>query len=230
MIDTTVSRARTRSRTTVKPLWRVYLETILLSLSAAILLRLFVISAYLVRSSSMENALFEGDCLFANKLAYSWGRGPEIGDIIIFKYPNNPMKDFIKRVVALPGQTVEVRDKIVFVDNVIVELPPKAKNIDGRVITGDLSFRDNFGPYVVSDGEYFVMGDNRDNSRDSRFWGSVSAENIRGKAVIIYWSWQPDPDAPGWEFPYIHNVFQWIGHVPWNFPTHVQWSRLGNIL
>jgi signal peptidase I len=82
----------------------------------------------------------------------------------------------------------------------------------------------------VPPGVYFVMGDNRDDSRDSRFWGTVPVENIKGKAVFIYWSWEPDPDAPGWGFPYIHHVFQWIGHGLYNFPTHIRWSRLGTAL
>ena len=213
-----------------KPLWREYLETGLLALFAAILLRLFVVSAYRVSSASMENALYEGDYLFVNKLAYSFGQGPQVGDIVVFKYPNNPSKDFIKRIVALPGQTVQLADKIVYVDEEVAAIPATSKNTDGRIMPGDLSFRDNFGPYVVPLDEYFVLGDNRDDSRDSRFWGSVPQENIRGKAVFVYWSWLPDPDAPGWEFPYVVDAVRWVGWGLYNFPSHVRWDRLGAAL
>jgi hypothetical protein len=109
----------------------------------------------------------------------------------------------------------------------VAPIPVFGKNTDRKFIPGDLSFRDNFGPYVVPVGEYFVMGDNRDDSRDSRFWGSVPEENILGKAVFVYWSWEPDPDAPGWEFPYVIDVVQWLGYAIFNFPTHVRWDRLG---
>ena len=210
-----------------KPLWREYVETAIIALVAAVLLRIFVVSAYKVTSSSMEDAIFEGDYIFVNKLAFKYGGAPKPGDIIVFKYPMNPEKDYIKRIVALPGQEVQIADKIVYIDGQVAPIPVFGKNTDRKFIPGDLSFRDNFGPYVVPVGEYFVMGDNRDDSRDSRFWGSVPEENILGKAVFVYWSWEPDPDAPGWEFPYVIDVVQWIGYAIFNFPSHVRWDRLG---
>lgn len=213
-----------------KPLWREYLETAIIALVAAILLRLFVVSAYRVSSSSMENALFEGDYIFVNKLAYSYGNDPKAGDIVVFKYPNNPQKEYIKRIAALPGQTVQVADKIVYVDGEVAPIPVHSKHIDKRIMPGDLSFRDNFGPYQAPVDEYFVLGDNRDDSRDSRFWGTVPRENILGKAVFIYWSWTPDEEAPKWEFPYVVNLFQWVGFGLYNFPSHIRWERLGTSL
>lgn len=213
-----------------KPLWREYLETAIIALVCAILLRIFVVSAYRVNSASMEDALLEGDYIFVNKLAYDFGTEPQLGDIIVFRYPNNPNKQYIKRIVAGPGSQVEVADKIVYVDNVVAEIPPHSKHVDGRIIPGDLSFRDNFAPYVVPPEEFFVMGDNRDDSRDSRFWGSVPRENIIGKAVFTYWSWDPAEDAPGWDFPYVIDALQWIGHGVWNFPTRTRWERLGTAL
>lgn len=200
------------NRKETKPVWREYFETAIIAVVAAVLLRIFVVSAYRVNSASMEDALFTGDYIFVNKLAYEYGKTPQIGDVIVFKYPNNPEKDYIKRIVAFPGQTVQVADKIVYVDGRVASLPATAKNTDKKVLAGDLSFRDNFGPYLVPQGQYFVMGDNRDDSQDSRFWGSVPAENIKGKAVFIYWSWDPDPNPPGWSFPYVHHVVQWVGH------------------
>lgn len=213
-----------------KPLWREYLETAIIALVAALLLRIFVVSAYRVNSASMEDTLMNGDYIFVNKLAYDYGTDPKAGDIVVFEYPMNPEKDFIKRIAALPGQEVQVADKILYVDGEVAEIPAMSKNIDKRIIPGDLSFRDNFGPYVVPEGEYFVIGDNRDDSRDSRFWGSVPRDNIKGKAVFVYWSWEPDEDPPGWSFPYIIDLVQWIGHGIYNFPTHVRWSRLGTAI
>lgn len=209
-----------------KPLWREYLETAIIALVAAIILRVFVVSAYRVSSSSMENALYEGDYIFVNKLAYEFDNEPKPGDIIVFKYPNNPNKEYIKRVVAVGGETVQVADKIVYVNNEVAQIPAHSKHIDQKIIPGDLSFRDNFGPYEVAFDEFFVMGDNRDDSKDSRFWGTVPRENVIGKAVFVYWSWEPG-DSPEWEFPYIHNVFQWIGYGALNFPSRIRWDRLG---
>lgn len=228
--ETKQSPRQMRDSKAFKPLWREYLETAGIALVAAILLRLFVVSAYRVSSASMEGSIYEGDYIFVNKLAYEYGGDPKTGDIIVFKYPNNPSKDFIKRIVAAEGQEVQIADKILYVNGEIAEIPLESKHIDGRIIPADLSFRDNFGPYIVPDGEYFVLGDNRDDSRDSRFWGSVPRENIRGKAVFIYWSWTPNPDAPGWGFPYVVDAFRWVGYGLFNFPSHIRWGRLGSAI
>ncbi len=213
-----------------KPLWREYLETAIIALVAAALLRIFVVSAYKVSSASMADSLLEGDYIFVNKLAFQYGGSPQAGDIIVFKYPNNPEKEFIKRIVALPGQTVQVADKVLYVDEQVAEIPVHSKHVDKRIIPADLSFRDNFGPYEVPPGSYFVLGDNRDDSRDSRFWGPVPEENIRGKAVFVYWSWRPDPDTPTWGFPYVINAIQWLGYGVFHFPSRVRWDRLGTPL
>jgi signal peptidase I len=218
---------RIRQERPERPIWREYAETAVIALVAALLLRLFVVSAYRVSSASMEGALFEGDYIFVNKLAYEYGTPPQQGDVIVFKYPNNPQKDFIKRIIGLPGETIEIADKIVYVDGQIAPIPTQAKFEDQRIVSADLSFRDNFGPYVVPDGEYFVMGDNRDDSRDSRFWGTVPMDHFRGKAVFVYWSWQRADDAPGWGFPYIIDAVQWTGHMVFNFPTKTRWERIG---
>ncbi len=209
-----------------KPLWREYLETGIIALIAAVLLRVFVVSAYKVNSESMADTLLQGDYIFVNKLAYEYGGEPRVGDIVVFEYPNNPEKEYIKRIVAGPGQQVEVADKVLYIDGQVAEIPPLSKHIDKRIIPGDLSFRDNFAPYVVPAGQYFMMGDNRDDSQDSRFWGAVDRQYIRGKAVFVYWSWEPAQDTPGWESPYVDDVVLWIGHGLWNFPTHVRWDRL----
>ena len=208
-----------------KPLWREYLEVILISLVAAVILRLLVVSAYRVDSASMEDSLLEGDYIFVNKLAYNFG-DPESGDIIVFKYPLNPTRDYIKRVMALPGQTVEVVDKIIYIDNQLAKIIPNSKNVDSKILAAQLSARDNFGPIQVPANQYFVLGDNRDQSQDSRFWGFVPRNHIKGKAVFVYWSWVPDADAPGWSFPYIHSFFHNTFYFLTNFPSHTRWGRL----
>jgi signal peptidase I len=208
-----------------KPLWREYVEVFIISLGAALLLRLFVVSAYRVDSSSMEDALFEGDYIFVNKLAYKFTQ-PHAGDIIVFKYPLNPAKDYVKRIIALPGQTIEIIDKVVYVDNQLAHIYPSAKNSDPKILAAQLSVRDNFGPIQVPPDQYFVLGDNRDVSQDSRTWGCVPLENIRGRAVFVYWSWTPDNDAPKWQFPYLHSAVGYLFYIMTNFPSQTRWERL----
>jgi len=208
-----------------KPLWREYVEVILLSLAAAIILRLLVVSAYRVDSASMEDSLLEGDYIFVNKLAYSFS-DPQFGDIIVFRCPLDPTRDYIKRIIATPGQTVEIIDKIIYVDNRLAEIFADAKNIDPKIMPAQLSMRDNFGPVQVPPDQYFVLGDHRDISEDSRHWGFVPADNIRGKAMMVYWSWDPDETTLTWSFPYIHTAFASAWYFLTNFPSHTRWERL----
>lgn len=220
----TIGRVRSikrRARARVKE----YIEAVLIALVIAVVLRVFVVQAYRVESGSMENTLHVGDFLFVNKYIYHF-QEPEPGDIIVFKYPLNPTKDFIKRVIAVEGQTVEVVEKIVYVDDQPVTDPPEGKHIDSRLLPKELSTRDFFGPKIVPFGHVFVLGDNRDDSKDSRFWGFVSKEQIKGRAFFTYFSWIPDPNAPEWSSPYIDKIvtipFYNITHFPWR----VDWSRL----
>jgi signal peptidase I len=208
-----------------KPIWREYLEVIFIALAAAVLLRLFVVSAYRVESGSMEDTLLEGDYIFVNQLAYNFG-DPKAGDIAVFKSPLNPTKDYIKRIVALPGQTVEIIDKVLYVDDQLAAMIPNAKNIDPKILPAQLSMRDNFGPVQVPSDQYFVLGDNRDDSQDSRFWGFLPRENIKGKALFVYWSWIPDKNSPKFGFPYIHTPFTFGFYFLTNFPSHTRWERL----
>ncbi|MFC1528970.1 signal peptidase I, partial [Candidatus Latescibacterota bacterium] len=128
---------------------------------------------------------------FANSFLFRY-RDPEPGDVIVFKYPIDPSKDFIKRCIAVGGQTVEIRDKKVYVDGEYKDLPEHVKFVVENILPLQLGPRDNLGPLVVPEGHMFMMGDNRDNSNDSRFWGFVPYENIKGKAVIIWWSWNKE--------------------------------------
>jgi signal peptidase I len=162
----------------------------------AIFIRAFAVQAYKIPSGSMIPTLLVGDYILVNRLSYGlripyykyilrWGEIKR-GDIIVFVFPEEPSKDFIKRVIALPGETIEIRKKKIY--------------INGKEIEDKWGFfkddyvgppRDDFGPFQVPQGHVFVMGDNRDESNDSRFWGPVNIENIKGKAFIIYFSWDP---------------------------------------
>src|SRR3990172_9178198 len=164
----------------------------------------------------MEKTLLIGDFLFINKMIYGpelapgWKgrnlfdvrfpaiRQPKPGDIIVFRYPVNPAIDYIKRCVAVEGQTVEIRDKSLYVDGVAQE-EPYVVHGDPRVLPRESSARDNFGPLVVPDGHVFMMGDNRDNSYDSRFWGALPIRNVKGKAMFLYLSWDADRMFPRFE-------------------------------
>jgi signal peptidase I len=213
--------AKRRSRYRIKE----YAEAVVVALVIAAILRVFVIQAYRVQSGSMEDTLETGDFVFVNKFIYHF-RDPVPGDIIVFQYPLNPSRDFIKRVVATEGQIVEIRSKQLFVDGQPVPEPPEAKHIDSRILPVELSTRDQFGPKQVPPGHFFVMGDNRDDSRDSRFWGFVDKSEIKGKAMIVYFSWIEDPNAPEWSSPYIDKIVTIPFYNLINFPSRVNWSHL----
>lgn len=201
-----MAEARVRERTGhkvarpgAKSTAREYAEAIGVALLLALAIRTFVVQAFKIPSGSMLPTLQIGDHLLVNKFLYgprleipftqlSLGRlpglrAPERGDVIVFVYPKNPSQDFIKRVVALPGQTVEMRDRHLYVDGALVADPHATYRLGG------VPQSRHFGPITVPPGQVFVMGDNRDESADSRFWGGVPLENIKGLAFIIYWSW-----------------------------------------
>ncbi len=206
-----------------------YIQIIVMALLIAFVLRAFVVSAYKIPSKSMEKTLLSGDFVLVNKLAYDFG-DPKPGDIIVFKYPLNPEKTFIKRCIANEGRTVQIVNKVLYVDGQKVQNRNWENFIDPLVFPEEYSTRDNFGPYQVPKGQIFVLGDNRDESRDSRFWGFLEKRHIIGKPIIIYWSWQQDPDTPRFESPYIipvvHMFFYYLIHTP----TSVRWARLGDIV
>jgi signal peptidase I len=181
---------------------------LVLVLAVVITFRGVVAQAYQIPTGSMERTLLIGDYLYINKMLYGSEidigfhghrffyhrfpafRQPRPGDVIVFRYPPNPQQDFIKRCVAVGGQTVEVRDKVLFVDGK-PKNEPYAVHDDSRVFPREISARDNFGPFLVPKGDLFMMGDNRDNSLDSRFWGPLPAGMIKGKAMFTYFSWDP---------------------------------------
>ncbi|HHJ53555.1 MAG TPA: signal peptidase I [Caldithrix abyssi] len=226
--------------------FKSFTEGLFTALLAALIIRQFIIQAYTIPTSSMENTLLVGDFLLVNKFNYGmrtpdwigipytkigfsipWYRFPALHDpkpydVIIFHYPLDKSMDYIKRCIAVGGQTVEIIDKVVYVDGKPFPVPPQAKFIDPRIFKRNegryyfrtfrnLGSRDNYGPITIPPGKYWAMGDNRDNSSDSRVWGFVDHDEIIGQALIIYFSWD-------------HNR-------PWSqFFRKIRFGRIGNVI
>ncbi|UCG39673.1 MAG: signal peptidase I [bacterium] len=177
--------------------FREYAEAIVLALILALIIRTFVVQAFKIPSPSMVPTLLVGDHILVNKFLYGFRvpltdrkvlafRKPRRGDVIVFRYPRDRKLDFIKRCIALEGETLTIEDKRVYIDGELIDDGHAYfTDRDGSPITG----RDNLGPLTVPEGKVFVMGDNRDNSNDSRFWGFVDLADVKGKAMVIYWSW-----------------------------------------
>ena len=194
---------------------RENIEAIAVAVVLALFIRTFVVQAFKIPSGSMKPTLLIGDHILVNKFIYGvkipfWDKiiipikKPERGDIVVFKFPEDPSKDFIKRVIGIAGDVIEIRNKQLYVNHKRMETL-YGVYLDSSIISGSIQPRDNFGPVTVPPDALFVMGDNRDHSYDSRFWGFVRLNALKGKAFIIYWSWDKD-----------------------NFGF--RWSRLGDLL
>ena len=157
----------------------------------------FIVQAYKIPAGSLKPTLLVGDHILARKLLAVKREGINRGDIIIFQYPADPAKLFTKRVVAMGGETIEIADKVVLVDGVALE-EPYTVCTDPRILPEDMAPRDNFGPVTVPRDAFFVMGDNRDQSNDSRYWGFVDKSAVKGKACAIYWSWDKETFRVRW--------------------------------
>jgi signal peptidase I len=186
-----------------------YIKSIGIAILIALFIRAYIIQAFKIPSGSMIPTLLIGDHLLVTKFIYGVNPPlmdkkilvfdkPKRGDIIVFKYPEDPDRDFIKRVIAVEGDIVEGRDKKIYVNGVELK-EPYARYSDSFIHPRELDPRDNFGPIEVPKGKLFVMGDNRDQSYDSRFWGFVDLKNVKGKALIIYWSWDSENHKPRFE-------------------------------
>jgi signal peptidase I len=190
---------------------RDWTEALIVAAILALIIRTFVVQAFKIPSGSMEDTLLIGDHLLVSKFTYGLQvpfiedriftiRDPERGDIIVFEFPEDKDKsyfkrrDFIKRVVGLPGDTVEIRNKSVYL-NGKRHLTPEDVYKDGNITAGP---RDNMPSITVPPDNYFVMGDNRDRSYDSRFWRFVDRSAIKGVAFIKYWSWNKEKFMPRW--------------------------------
>jgi signal peptidase I len=191
-----------------KSVAREYAEALIVALVLALFIRSFIVQAFKIPSGSMLPTLQIGDHILVNKFLYGlrlpypfekmvaqWGQ-PHQGDVIVFVYPKDRSKDFIKRVIAVGGETVEIRHKHVYLNGEKVEIPEATFADESREIPG---LRDNYGPTTVPPHKLFVMGDNRDRSHDSRFWGFVDLNDVKGKAFLIYWSWDGEDRWVRWE-------------------------------
>ena len=214
---------RKADRAGQKSILREYAEAIIVAILLAFAIRVFVVQAFKIPSGSMIPTLLIGDHILVSKLSYGFqwptdcklqwnvppvncytsttviefGK-PQRGDVIVFRFPEDEEKDFIKRIVGIPGDTVQLRNKVVFVNGQPLDDKAFTQRIDPGIIDSTINSRDNFGPVTVPEGSYFVMGDNRDQSLDSRFWGYVREEKIRGKAFRIYWSWSGQGNWTEW--------------------------------
>jgi signal peptidase I len=228
---TTQSTAARAEPAPEKSAAREYSEAFIIALALAIILRTFFVQAYKIPSGSMEPTLLIGDHIIVNKLLYGlrlpdsffgltpfeseipWGHylfkfePVHRGDVVVFVFPPDPTKDFIKRVIGVPGDTIEVKNGKLYRDGALAddphahfELTPEDRQ--------QSSPRDYFGPLKVPAGQYLMMGDNRDRSYDGRFWGLVNRDEVEGRAIFIYWSWDSDGN----------------GLLP------IRWSRFGSVV
>jgi signal peptidase I len=228
------------NRGPAKSLWREYGEALLIALILALVIRAFFFQAFSIPSGSMQPTLLIGDYLLVNKLSYgirnpltnriwiSIGK-PHRGDVVVFIFPQDPSKDYIKRVVGLPGDKVEIRNKQVFINGNAVQSARAVYTDDTDIPLGQ-SPRDNLAPMTVPDNAYFVMGDNRDHSYDSRFWGFVPDDALRGKAFVIYFSWQGQQGTSF--FPSLLGGLKGlILHFSWDTESfRLRWDRLGTLI
>jgi len=187
---------------------REYIEAILIALLLALFIRTFVVQAFKIPSGSMQDTLLIGDHILVNKFLFgvknpfngnTWipFKKPQRKDIIVFKYPQNPAQDYIKRVVGIEGDQIEIKNKKVYVNGELQD-ESYAIFLDNKILPASVQGRDNMGPITVPANSLFVMGDNRDNSYDSRFWKFVDLKAVKGKAFILYWSWNKEDFSVRW--------------------------------
>ncbi len=196
-----------------KSIIREYTESIIIAILLALVIRAFVVQAFKIPSGSMKPTLLVGDHILVNKFIFGIKMrvpftsinttlipisSPKRNDVVVFIYPVDPKKDFIKRVIGLPGDTVQIKDKQIYINHLPME-DPHGVHSDQMVIPEAEQPRDNTGPIIIPPNKFFVMGDNRDESYDSRYWGFVDQKEIIGQAFIIYWSWDRTEFGVRWK-------------------------------
>jgi signal peptidase I len=244
MLSMKYKDAGVRSGAPKKPFWREYGESLFIAVILALVLRAFLVQAFSIPSGSMQPTLLIGDYLLVSKFSYGIRNpfsnkvwipigAPKRGDVVVFIFPQDPTKDYIKRVIGLPGDRIQITNKKVYVNGKQYETP-QAVYDDPLIIpppqSPTESPRDNLAPVVVPANSYFCMGDNRDHSYDSRFWGFVPMDNLRGKANIIYFSWQGPPGEPFFQ-AFAGGLKGLVYHFQWNTDDfRVRWDRIGKII
>ena len=192
-----------------KSTFREYAESIVFALLLALFIRSFIVQAFKIPSGSMIPTLQVGDHILVNKLSYGirnpfWGsflayfKKPQRGDVVVFIFPEDRTKDFIKRVIGVEGDMVEIREKKIYINGKPLE-DPHAHFEGDAPERGTFNVRDEYGPRQVPAHHIFVMGDNRDRSYDSRYWGYVDLDDVKGRAFLIYWSWDGTDRWVRWE-------------------------------
>ena len=223
-----------------KSIAREYFESLVIAVVLALFIRTFVVQAFKIPTGSMEQNLLIGDHLLVNKFVFGPAMWPierallPIGtirrrDVLVFKYPEEPDRDFIKRVIGLPGETLEVREKKVYINGAPLDEPyahyltPAADESQYHEVTS-FDVRERYGPVTVPPNQYFMMGDNRDNSQDSRYWGFLPRENIKGRALIIYWSYEAE--RQDYQDEGAGATIKGLASVFIHFFTRTRWDRM----
>jgi signal peptidase I len=227
-----------------KSVAREYFESIVIAVILALFVRTFVVQAFKIPTGSMENNLLIGDHLLVNKFVFGQSgsaierallpeRSIRRGDIIVFKYPEDRERDFIKRVIGLPGETLEVKDKRVYINGKRLDEPyvhflepPSGASAFSEITSYDL--RERYGPITIPADKYFVMGDNRDNSQDSRYWGLLPRDDVKGRAVMIYWSYESETEdyTQTGLTATAKDMFTVVTH----FFTRTRWARMFHLI
>jgi len=215
--------ASSENAPSTKSIIREYAEALIIAIILALTIRVFVVQAFKIPSGSMIPTLLIGDHILVSKLAYGFQLpqdcefevafppvtcysntivmdldSPQRGDVIVFRYPDDENKDFIKRVIGTPGDVIEIHNKQILVNGEHFIDKDFTQRVDPGIIDGRINPRDNYGPLTVPPDSYFVMGDNRDQSLDSRFWGFVKMNKIKGRAFLVYWSWNGQGSWTDW--------------------------------
>jgi len=223
---------------------REYFESIVIAVILALFVRTFVLQAFKIPTGSMENNLLIGDHLLVNKFMYAPTTSSlerailpigtiRRGDVLVFKYPVEPDRDFIKRVIGLPGETLELKEKKIYINGKPLDEPyvhfleePRRNSELSEVTSSDV--RENYGPVTVPPNQYFMMGDNRDNSADSRYWGFMPRDYVKGKALLIYWSYESERED--YEDESATATVKGMASVFMHFFTKTRWDRLGHLI